>query len=624
MRKIVSAAIILSVHINIFAQVPTEIIVTPSRLEESAASKPISTEVLKAEDLKKVGVQSVADALKLSSSLDVVRSGGPGGNVAVFMRGMNSEHTLVLIDGMEVNDPSNTSRSFNFGDISLDNIERIEIVKGPQSLLYGSDALAGVINIITKSGTSGLKTGGEFYFGSFNTIAESANLNGADNNIGYTLSVSRLDTNGISAAESRDGNTEKDPYGRTSVSSKIDIKDLNLTNSFHYIKSGSQIDNAGGIAGDDLNRKVSRDFFTDRATSTLPLSQDIKPILGVGYTHHKLTDNNPVDEIHSDSLESFYKGTILKGDVVVPYKITESALLTAGVDSETEWAENNYSSQSSFGNISDTFSQKDASMTGVFGQAKVSPVKDLTLTGGARNDNHSKFGDQNTWRTGAEYAFSDLGLKVSSNLGTSFKAPSLFYLYSSYGNQDLNPEESKGWDFGFEKTIKNYGTVSLTYFNNDVKNLIQFDPTTFVPSNIGDARMNGLEFATTAELTSAVNLTGKYTYTDTQDLDTGASLLRRAKNKGSLQVNYQANDKLSLYTEVIVRDNSFDNDFATFPATRNNLAGYGIVNLGAVYKLCDKVEVFSRIENLLDKQYQDVLGFGTPGVGIYTGLRVRL
>jgi len=331
-----------------------EIVVTATKLavpiEEVASSVTIVTDT----EIEEKGQKTVGEVLRSVPGVDVVRSGGAGGNTVVFLRGANSEHTLVLIDGVEANNPITPNRAFNFADLSTENVERIEIVRGAQSTLYGSDALGGVVNIITRRG-AGEPTGEvSVEGGSYATFTERAALRGGGQAYDYSLGVSRNDSGGISAADARDGNTEHDRYGSSAFSvragaSPSDIIDLDAT--FRYESGRSDIDDSGGVGGDDPNRIVLNDNLFTRGQATVSLLDGrLEQIWGIGYSDQRFEDNDDADPAHpNERLRSDYDGSRLKFDVQNNVTVSEAAVLILGLETEEEKGSSSYRSLSDFG-----------------------------------------------------------------------------------------------------------------------------------------------------------------------------------------------------------------------------------------------------------------------------------
>jgi len=604
-----------------------EIVVTATKLavpiEEVASSVTIVTDT----EIEEKGQKTVGEVLRSVPGVDVVRSGGAGGNTVVFLRGANSEHTLVLIDGVEANNPITPNRAFNFADLSTENVERIEIVRGAQSTLYGSDALGGVVNIITRRG-AGEPTGEvSVEGGSYATFTERAALRGGGQAYDYSLGVSRNDSGGISAADARDGNTEHDRYGSSAFSvragaSPSDIIDLDAT--FRYESGRSDIDDSGGVGGDDPNRIVLNDNLFTRGQATVSLLDGrLEQIWGIGYSDQRFEDNDDPDPAHpNERLRSDYDGSRLKFDVQNNVTVSEAAVLILGLETEEEKGSSSYRSLSDFGPYDAFLPEQSARTSGVYTQLSVDIIDDLFSTFGVRVDDHDEFGDEVTWRIAPTYTIDETATKLAATVGTGYKAPSLFQLYSEYGFAELEPEESLSLDASIEQVIDDDVLVGVTWYRNDFDNLITFDPNTYIFANIADATTHGIETFVSAEVDEGIDLRLSYTYLDSRDDATGEALLRRARHKATADLTVDLADGLSTTLSGVLTGIRYDNDFSTFPATRATLPSYVVVNAAVTYQLSKRWDIFARVENMFDREYEEVLGYGTLGAAGYGGMKV--
>jgi len=607
-----------------------EIIVSANRIDTPVEQVASSVTVISEEDISRKQQNQLVEALKDVPGIDVVQSGPNGGNASVFIRGANSEHTLVLIDGIEANNPIATNRAFNFSNITLDNIEKIEILRGPQSTLYGSDALGGVINITTKKGAGAPTAYASFEGGGYSTLREKAGFSGGSDALSYSLAYLREDSEGISAADRRDGNLERDRFDNNSISGRVGInptKNLESNVFIRYEGGHTDIDNNGGIGGDDPNHVLDIGQLFSRAEikSTL-FDGRLHQTLGFGLSDHKLNDDNDPDSAHPvDMVRSNYTGKLFKFDWQNVVAIDEMLTILAGIDAKQERGSSNYESNSFFGPFSDQLTEVRAQSTGYYSQAQVSLADQFFTTFGIRLDDNSRFGQKVSYRIAPTYTAPNYGTKFSSTVGTGYKAPSLSQLFSSFGNQDLKAEKSLGVDAGVEQSLfEDRLNVGLTYFWSRFRNLIDFNPDTFIFSNINESKSDGLEAAAAVNITDDLSLTVNYTLTNTKDIGTGESLLRRARNKfgGELASKIGQHGRISINVRAV--GTRADNDFSTYPASRSELAGYGLVNMAASYDLSKRVQLFARLDNLFDKRYQDVLGYGTAGMTGFGGVRVNL
>ena len=607
-----------------------EIIVTATRLETPSREVASSTTVITAQDIRNGQQRTVVDVLRSVPALDVVRSGGSGQTTSVFIRGAKSEHTLVLIDGVEVNDPITPARSFDFANLSTDDIERIEIIRGPKSTLYGSDAIGGVINIITKKGKGKPRFFASIEGGSFETYRERIGLSGGNDFANIYLSISRTDTDGISAAAEDDGNREEDGYENTSLSARFGLTpsaDFSVNFTFRYIDSKADIDNFGGAFGDDPNNILDTKQVFLRAQANLIMLDDLwEQTIGLSVSTHDRRNDNDTDPAHPvDLVRSSFESQLTAFDWQHSFYLHENNVVTFGFEAEEEEGQSDFHSESAFGPFSSTFGKETARTYGYYAQDQIKFQDRLFTTLGVRVDEHSRFGSEVTYRIAPAYLIEDTGTKLKATYGTGFKAPTLFQLFSDFGNTDLDPETSEGWDVGIEQQLMDKkATVGATYFHNEFDDLIDFDFVTSTYKNVSQAESKGIEAFASARPTKQVTVGASYTYTDTEDETTGEELLRRAKHKFAMDVNYRFREKGNINCEVVYVGERADVDPSTWPASRVELDDYALVNLAGSYNVTDNLEVFARIENLTDEDYEEVKGFGTPGVAGYVGVKLSL
>jgi vitamin B12 transporter len=605
------------------------IVVTATRTQQPKLELGSSTTLIPFQQLKKAGKTTVVEALAAVPGLDVVQNGGVGKTADVFIRGANSEHTLVMVDGIEVNDPMSPGRTFDFAHLGLDNIDRIEIVRGPQGTLYGSDAMGGVINIITKKGEG--KPG--FYLsaeaGSYSSFRESAGVSGGTKTVNYSFAVSRFDSKGFSASAEKYGNTEKDGYGNTSFSGRLGFKpaeNLDIYFIGRYTDMSSDLDNFEGLGGDDPNYVMDSQQFLFAANAVLSLMKGKwEQRLGMSYNNIRRDLNNDIDDLHPlDSSTGVYKGKIFKVDWQHNIYVFPANTLTAGIEYEREEGESQYSWESMWGPGQSLFPGESARTTGIYLQDNIKIKDSFFMTLGVRFDDHSRFGTETTYRV-APAVLLKSGTKIKATYGTGFKAPSLYQLFAPatdwgpLGNENLEPEKSKGWDVGIEQYLfADRLTLSVTYFRNDFADLILYD-WMLGYINVNEAETKGYEVFMSARPVNGFTIRGSYTYTDATDKETGEQLLRRPKHKANLGVNLRLFKKANVNLNLIYVGKRFD----LFPVpTRTEADAYTLFNLAASYRLTKNIEIFGRIDNLLDEEYEAVLGYGTAGRSAYIGFRV--
>ncbi len=610
-----------------------EVVVTATRVETPIEEIASSMTVISSKEIERKQKATVSEVLKGIQGLDVVQTSGVGRDTSIFIRGANSEHTLVMIDGVEVNDPISPGRSYDFAHLTVDNIERIEVLRGPQSTLYGSDAIGGVINIITKKGEGKPKFFASVEGGTFMTFRESAGVSGENNWVNYSLGLSRFDTNGISAANKKDGNYERDGYENTSLSARLGFapkETLDVDLIFHYINAKTELDNFGGVGGDDPNyiQKSKQLLFKTQVGLSL-FDQFWTQKLAFATTDNDRDVKNKKDDQHPfDSERGHYDGQLIKFDWQHNIQLHKTNGLTFGLEYEEEEGKSRYYWESQWGPGESLFPKKTANMKGYYIQDQIKLWDRFFGTLGIRIDDHSRFGSETTYRIAPAYLIKETGTKIKGTYGTGFKAPTLYQLYAPatlwgpIGNKDLKPEKSKGWDFGVEQNLlKNKVILGATYFRNDFKDLIQFDMGQGY-INIAKAKTEGIELFASAKPIDDLTLQINYTYTDTEDKTTGETLIRRPKNKIGFDLNYHFINKGNVNLGVIYVEKRDDFDFSTSPPRRVKLDQYTLVNLAASYDITKNFQLFGRVENLLDKEYEEVKGYGIPGLSFFGGIKL--
>jgi vitamin B12 transporter len=607
-----------------------EIVVSATKLETPEKEVGSSITVITAGQIEKMQKTSVLEVLKTAPALDVNQSGGPGGATSILIRGAKSEHTLVIIDGVEMNDPITPGRTFNFAHLSVDNIERIEILRGPQSTLYGSDAIGGVINIITKRGGGIPSAFASVEGGSYSSFRGAAGSSGGNEWIRYSAGFSHWNTDGISAASESDGNSEQDMYKNTNVYGTLTLEpayNFDLDFTLRFIDADSNGDIGYGVGGDDPNYLTLSQQVSFRSQGRLYLFDDIwEQTLGFSFTDHDLFTRNDRDEVNPDNyLLSTYQGRILKFDWQSNFYIHDTNIATFGIETEEDKGESTYYEESIYGPWTNNFESKSARTTGYYLQDQIKLWDSWFTTLGVRFDDHSRFGTKTTYRVATAYLVQQTGTKIKASYGTGFKAPTLLQLYSYWGNEDLGPEESTGWDFGLEQSVfENRISVGATYFYNDIDNLINFEGATY--DNVGEAVMKGVEAYGSIQPTEKLETRFSYTYTNTKDKATAEDLIRRADNKFSFNLDYGFMEKGNIHLDLLFIGERDDLVFdpVTYESSRVMQDGYVTVNPAFSYLISEGVQMFFRIENLFDRNYEAISGYGTPGISVYGGMKFNI
>ncbi|WP_168190257.1 TonB-dependent receptor plug domain-containing protein [Luteithermobacter gelatinilyticus] len=579
-----------------------EIVVTATRYARPLSEVGSSIETLDSDDLTTTQTVFIQDALQTIPGLTLNSNGAFGGTSSLRIRGASSDQTVVLIDGIQINDVSSPGGGYNFAHLDPTGIDRIEVLKGPQSILYGSDAIGGVINIITATGKPGLGGGFSVEGGSYNTLRSSGSLYGGNDKITFNLSLSGIRTDGISKADENDGNTEQDGYWNYTLHGKVRAR-LNDTFSTElisrYTDNRNEFDQAGPMDGAEIG--YSEEFLIG-AKGYLNFADDrFRNTFSVDYAE---TNRESISEIFAPFVA---EGTRFNLDYLGIAELTRAFILSFGAQHETSKAA--------------SVSDKSFDIDSLFSELSWQGLEGFTLTAGLRYDDHSQYGATTTPRFTASYYREATGTKVFANWAEGFKAPSVFQLTFvctfcglSAPNPDLKPEESEGWEIGIEQAfLQDRLFLAATYFRQDVDNMIDFSFTSGY-DNINRVRSQGVELRLVGQITDTLKISGNYTYTDATDRNSGEKLIRVPEHMAYGQMDWQATDRLGI------------NLAATYNGEENDRGGQIIsswlrIDLRARYRLQDHIEIFGRIDNLFDKEYQQVLGYGTPDRSVYAGIR---
>ncbi|MFQ5589163.1 MAG: TonB-dependent receptor plug domain-containing protein [Nitrospiria bacterium] len=581
------------------------VVMTATRLPSHIPETGSSITVIEGETIEKQGIKTISEALRAAVGIDIAQSGGLGQQTSVFLRGGESNHTLVLIDGVKVNSP--TSGAFDFSDLLVNSIERVEVLRGPQSSLYGSEAIGGVINIITKRGKAEPTTSVLAEFGSFKTFRQQIGLSGSEDRFDYSLSIVRLESEGVSAASERLGNTEEDGYKNLTVSHRLGLDlpgdgqaDFNL----RYISAEEETDAFGGSGGDDPNRSIAREIAHTALLLKKPLAAWWTPSLQFSIADEKLEGEEPdnnftfetnvQDLLFLNTFSPSPDNTFLIG---LEYDRKEGKSTSGGFDERI--------------NIKSVFLEDQAAL-----------LDALFVTAAVRHDDHSTFGGKTTFRLTSAYALERHRMTLHVSYGTGFMAPPFNELFFQspffFGNKNLKPEESKGYDIGIRKEYPGNGGRStswfdVTYFKNDFDNLISGQGTTVV--NIKEAEAEGVELSGGIGVAKGFAVNFSYTYLDSEDKSTGKKLLRRARHKGAFGLQYEPTDRLDLNLLGTVVEDRID-----FGGVK--MDDYVKIDFTTNYRAANRFEGFVRIENLFDENYEEVVGFTARGVSAYGGVKL--
>ena len=570
--------------------------------------------VITGQEIEALQRRTAPDVLRAVPGVNVVQTGGPGGLTSLFIRGTESRHTKVLIDGIDVSDPSSANGTFDFGQLTAFDLDRVEVLRGPQSGLYGADALGGVVVVYTKKGEGPLKVEGRVEGGSFGTFNQAASARGSQGSFNYAFNVSHFQGGEFAVTPQNllgPGVPRlKSDYENSTLSTKLgfDITpDLTLNFVARYTDSSYGFQS--GLFDSTKSRADHEQFFTRGEAVWTTYGGRLKSYFGVNYTD--LTTTN----FSANSAPDFADGQRIKYDWRTVVELARGVIVTGGADYQREKLQ------------VPTFNAQEGN-TGVYLQAQVEPVHNLFLVGNLRHDDNENFGPADTWRFAPAYIFDATGTKIKASAGTAFKAPSLSQRFQSFpeffffANPDLKPEKSTGYDIGFEQPVfGGRAQFGATYFYNDITDLINLSADFSTLVNVDRAKTKGVEAFASADLTDDLRLRGDYTYTDASNADTGQALLRRPRHKASVSLGWKPVRALLLTGSVTYTGRSDDGDRVTFNPVK--LPEFTLVNIAADYALSDQMSLFGRIDNVFDKRYQNPSGYEATGIGAYAGIKLK-
>jgi vitamin B12 transporter len=593
-----------------------QVIVSATRFDIPLDQSPASASVVTSQDLEIKQIERISDALREVPGLSVVQTGTPGQLTSVFMRGLPSQDMQVLIDGIPIN--QGLAGQFNFADLTTDNIDRIEVARGPQSTLYGPRALAGVIQIFTKQG-SGTPTGQiSAEGGSYDTFRETAQTSGSINQFDYSLGASRLDT---------DNARPNNEYRNTAAIANVGWspnEQFRLGGLFTYSNSDTG----------NPNKITTPAQFDNLLTERWLIAPHIefKPVdwwthkLIVSYDHERQVNDPNNDGFVFATRALFKRLTIDYQNDLKPasWLTVTSGFFYSDVDAGQERP---FVLQPPFVfQPQPTFISDHTQETAGFLQATVTPIKNLILVGGGRCDYFNQFGDVWTYRFAGSYKIDQTNTTLHSSVATGFSPPSS--QDKIFGNNfGLRPEKNFGWDIGVEQRFwENRVTLGATYFHNDLSNVIGFDGS-FLTFNLGAAQTQGIETELHAQPIPDLTFTASYTYLDTEKTSAadiaqlqGARLVRRPRNEVYASVSYLWWKKLR--TTVAAKFVNAREEL-NFGGPNFDIEDYSFVNCAAEYEINSHVSIFGRIDNLTDEHYSEVFGFPALGRAAYAGMKLR-
>ncbi|TAK47856.1 MAG: TonB-dependent receptor [Xanthobacteraceae bacterium] len=612
-----------------------EVVVTADRSPESIERTGSAINVVHGADLAKSNPLSMVDALRAVPGLDVTETGGPGATASVRLRGTNPGQTLVLIDGVRANDPGAAGGDYDFSMFPAGAIDRVEVLRGPQSALYGSDAIGGVINIITKKGSGPAQFSLQTEAGSYRTAMANGSLLGSQGPWSYAVTAAGQRSDGFSrygyripAIEARFPNLDSDGFDRMAGSARLGYdagQGYRAEAGLMSSRTRAAYDQATG-AFPDTPSEASRLFQQGWGRVAVDT-------LGGAVTHSLNVFANRTERVFNDvtfktntlpanttSTISEFIGERVGSEYQANIQMGAFGSLVAGAKIEHENAAT-FSSR-----LLPTPLPRAPGLAGqqethsAFALWQIPIMQRLILSAGGRVDDVVDVDRFATWRTTAAYLIPETGSKLRASAGTGGKAPTLYQLYApTYGNPNLQSEESIGWDAGIDQSFLNgRATVSVTGFNNRLNNLIEFDSATMRYFNVARAATSGVEVgAELGVLPGWMVVKVAYTYLDAKDLRTNLTLQRRPPHSARVAFAITPLPQWLIEPRVFVVSRRFSGSNETSP-----LAPYARLDIYTDYRIDANWRVFARMENVTDTPYQEVLNYGTTGRAFYGGFNV--
>lgn len=571
----------------------TVITVTATRNPRLLSETPSSVTVITRAQLQAGNVFDLSEAIRRAPGVSLSQSGTRGKSSSLFMRGTESNHTLVLIDGIRANNPDDGR--FDFGVIPAENIERIEVMRGPGSALYGSDAIGGVINIITRQGAGPLRSGGKVEVGNFATNKQVFSLNGQLGKSRLSLAASRLDS---------DGSFANDAYTNNGISLRVD-RELTPESRLTFLSRLSH--SKAGVPG---QRFLSPDPFQSERTSDFNTSLQWNQKRGtrqdqisLGLNDRYLRDDDTQDTQFNSPFFFTAKNRVRSLEGKSAWTLGQHTL-TAGLENRREASESTF------------FGSRATDTNAIYVQDEWKNGR-LLLVPGLRHEENSQYEGYTSGRLAAAYNLNPT-TRVKGTYGTGFKAPTFLDLFAFGGNPNLTPEKSRGAELGLEKRFGGGGRAEATFFRNDVRNLIAYDNAAKQSINVAQARTQGLELSLDQPIGKGTRLILGQTFTQIKSASAAARTRRPKYNTTANLISQQGRWNLDL--GFLAQGKRQDADFVNEFALREYPSHYRF-DLSVGYALKPGIEVYGRAQNLLNKSYAEVAGYPAPRFNLVFGVK---
>ena len=600
------------------------VVVSATRIPTPESQVASSMTVITADDVAARQTRTLPDLLKDAPGLNLIQVGGPGGQTSIFIRGTNANHTKVLVDGIDVSDPGSADGSFDFSRFLTQDIQTVEILRGPQSGLYGSDAIGGVINIITQSGSGPAQLKATAEGGSFDTFNQGASVSGSTGSFHYSANVQHFHSGAtpvtplelLAPGEPRNDDYYDNLTGSTKLGFDVtDHLDLGLVARYtdsHLRLTGDDPFTFPSTPEAQQSATNTHQFYTRTTAHLQTLDGLFEETLGVAYSLLDSSDFTPP----ADGPPSYFSSQRVKLDWQGNVKLAPAETLVLGAEHQRDEIRSPLSAALS---IDSGYAELQSGFGNTFFN---------TLS--ARYDHNDRFGGRTTYRIAPVIVIEQTGTRIKASLGTGFKAPTLDELFHDYpafdffANPNLVPESSHGYDAGFEQSLgAGQITFGATYFRNNIHNLITDNADFTSYANIGRARTEGVETFVAYQPSKALTFRLDYTFTEAVDEVLDEELLRRPKHKVSLNATWQATTRLSLHTTVLTVGDWVDGS-RDFSIARLRAPGYTTADMAATFDLNSRLALLGRVDNIFNRRFQNPVGFQAPGVGAFAGVKLKL
>ena len=594
------------------------VVVTATRIPTRAGDVPIAVTVLTGAELEERGIRTVADALRSVPAASVVMTDAYGSVTSLFLRGGQSDYVKVLIDGVPQNAPGGF---YDFANLTTDNVDRIEVVRGPASVLYGSDAVTGVVQIFTRAGHSAPHGSVAVRGGTYSSAGVETSVAGGNDRAGYAVSASRFTSDGVYPLNNQ--------YRNEVVSGRLAFRPDEQTDAALSVRYGDALYHfPTDYRGDTVSNNQHQ--LARGPSVGFDLRHTFSPRLDGGLTatwhrdnyQYAIAPNDSSDHTTFASSSSDWN-TRTGLDARVNARLPQQDLITLGVALEREAVEGT--------SLATAQSRNDGA---IYLQVLTPPERSASLTLGARLEDNERFGSYATYRGGGSVRLAP-GIRAVASIGTGFREPSFYETFAtpfSHGNPNLKPEHSFSWETGLEYTTPRRGVAArATYFHQRFRDLIQYSFVLIGPdyANVADATAEGLELGLQGALGAGVSLDASYTYLDPRDGATNLRLQRRPSHSGSLGLGYALGARGAVSLGAVFTGDRDDLDYRPYPAARVTLPPHTRVDASGTYELARPrsswpgVALIARIENLLDARYGDIANFPARRRSLLFGGRMR-